>query len=357
MAKGRVSFAKWEPIRNRSLMSNNPVRMTVHLTAVRANDIYGPGKGPGGTYAHFHNSRNGDLRQHQQTHRRTYADLRGNGKTISVENEGKQGDSLTDAQIENLARLFAVAVNDYGVPNRIATARNTKGLAWHRLGVRGNFGSYNPNNRKTWNADNTGELWSTVIKTCPTDNVIDQIDDIYSRAQHYIKGGKPSGGGSKPSKPSKKPAPPKPSKPHSPRKGPSGQGKAATKSIQRVVKRCNYYDGKIDGDYGPMTKRAVKDWQSEMNRRANAGLVVDGDWGQVSRNWLNWVKKLQRALPKFKGIKKLRVDGDYGSITVAAVRTLQRRNGLYVDGVAGAKTITFMQKAGSKITSRPSNRP
>lgn len=141
------------------------------------------------------------------------------------------------------------------------------------------------------------------------------------------------------------------------RKGPSGQGADATKSIQRVLKRCGDYGGKIDGDYGPLTVAGVRSYQARQNRFGNAGLLVDGDWGQVTRSWLNWTKTLQRELPKFKGVKKLRVDGDYGSLTVAAVRTLQRRNGLYVDGVAGAKTINFMKKAGSKITSRPSNRP
>src|SRR5699024_1183646 len=154
-----------------------------------------------------------------------------------------------------------------------------------------------------------------------------------------------------------KPAPPKPAKPASPRKGPSGQGVAATKSIQRVLKRCDFYGGKVDGDYGPMTRQAVKDYQSEQNRWGDAGLYVDGDWGNVSRDWLNWTKKLQKALPKFKGISKLRVDGDYGRLVHNAVRTLQSRNGLYKDGFAQSKTIAFMRTAGATIPNRPPNRP
>ena len=137
------------------------------------------------------------------------------------------------------------------------------------------------------------------------------------------------------------------------RKGPSGQGKAATKSVQRVLKRCGDYRGRIDGDYGPLTIAGVKSYQARQNRSGNAGLLVDGDWGSVTRSWLNWVKKLQRALPKFKGVSRLRVDGDYGTVTHNAVRTLQSRNGLYVDGYAESKTIRFMRNAGATIPNRP----
>ncbi|MBZ2197285.1 peptidoglycan recognition protein family protein [Occultella gossypii] len=186
---GRYPGADWDPIKGRSTRVNRPVRMTVHITAVRANDIYGPGKGPSGTYAHLHNSRDGDFRQHQELHHRTYADLDGNGKTVSVENEGREGDSLTADQVDNLARLFAYLVTEYDVPNRIATWKDTRGLAWHRLGVSGNFGRFSTKDRRTWSAAQTGERWTEDRgKTCPTNRVIDQIDDIFNLAQRYITG-------------------------------------------------------------------------------------------------------------------------------------------------------------------------
>lgn len=98
-------------------------------------------------------------------------------------------------------------------------------------------------------------------------------------------------------------------------------------------------------------------WQQRLNRYADAGLVVDGKNGPVSKAWKRWVQDLQRALPAWKGIGPLVVDGDYGPAVAAAVKTLQRRNGLVVDGIAGPKTIAYMRKHGSNVSNRPPNRP
>lgn len=190
---------------------------------------------------------------------------------------------------------------------------------------------------------------------CPGPYLYPRLGQIAKDAQKAR-----SGSSSAPSKPKPKPSTgggSKPAKPAKRRNGPSGQGKAATQSIQRVMKRCNFYRGLIDGDYGPMTRDAVRAYQRGQNQHGDAGLHVDGDWGDVSRDWLNWTKQLQRALPKWAGIGKLRVDGDYGRLVHAAVRTLQSRNGLHVDGIAGNITAAFMRKHGSEISNRPPNRP
>lgn len=345
---GRLPGSVWDPIRLRSRLSNRVVRVTIHTAWSSSSDIYGPGKGPGGTYAHFYNPSAGKIRQHQLMHRKAYADLEGNGSTIAIEHEdGRRAVPLTDSQIENAAQVFAYAVNNYGVPNRIATWNDTRGLAWHRLGIKGNFGKFDRNNILTWCGYQTGIRFSTAFgKTCPTDPRILQIREIWNRAQKYI-----TGKAALPNIPQEKKEPKR--KGNDRRRGPSGQGAASTKSIQKVLKRCGYYSGVIDGDYGPVTVGAVKDYQATQNENGNAGLLVDGDYGSITRSWLIWTKALQRALPAYKGISKLRVDGDYGSVTEKAVRTLQARNGLYVDGVAGPKTIAFMRACGSSIPDRP----
>lgn len=97
--------------------------------------------------------------------------------------------------------------------------------------------------------------------------------------------------------------------------------------------------------------------QQRMNRYAEAGLVVDGKAGPVFKSWQDWTKHAQRELPKWRGIGTLVIDGDYGPVVAAAVRTLQRRNGLVVDGVLGPRTIAYMRKHGSTIPARPPNRP
>ncbi|MCR3720113.1 putative peptidoglycan binding domain-containing protein [Prauserella flava] len=96
----------------------------------------------------------------------------------------------------------------------------------------------------------------------------------------------------------------------------------------------------IDGDYGPVSVSAVKSFQS------SKGLYVDGQVGP--KTWAklvatarsgsdgNHVKAAQTAL----NIRSagLRIDGDYGSVTVSAIRSFQSVNRLYVDGVCGPVT-------------------
>lgn len=125
------------------------------------------------------------------------------------------------------------------------------------------------------------------------------------------------------------------------------------RNIQKALRRTGDYKGRIDGVAGPMTVQAVKDYQARQNRYGNAGLRVDGDWGWITQGWFDWVKELQRALPAWKGVPNLVVDGDYGPKTHNAVATVQRRNGLYEDGFAGPKTTRFMRKYGSDVGDRP----
>lgn len=135
--------------------------------------------------------------------------------------------------------------------------------------------------------------------------------------------------------------------------GPSGQGAEDTAAIQRALAAMGYDVGPDDGVYGPRTEAAVKAYQADQNRWGHAGLVEDGDWGPVTQAWFEWVEELQRALPAWEGVPNLVVDGNYGPKTHDAVETVQRRNGLFVDGFAGPKTTAFMRKYGSNISDRP----
>lgn len=183
----RTDFAVWDPITGRSTSTLTPRRVTMHIADVDVPDLYGPQKGQGDTYAHFYNPKSGSPRQHQTMDCRAVADADGNGTTISVEHQGRAGDAMTNVQMTNLAKIFAWAHVFCGVPNRIATVGNTNGLAWHRLGISGNFGTYDPSDRTTWSRAQTGAVWSGVLgKTCPTNKFINQLDEIYSRAQIWV---------------------------------------------------------------------------------------------------------------------------------------------------------------------------
>jgi len=99
-----------------------------------------------------------------------------------------------------------------------------------------------------------------------------------------------------------------------------------------------------DGEFGPNTEKALKDWQTKNSISADgvAGpdtfmamglyelvLLKEGTHG-------NAVKKLQEKLA-------ISTDGQFGSATEKAVRDYQQKNGLVTDGMAGPATLAHMK--------------
>lgn len=316
--RGRIPFAKWDPIKGRSLLRNKPVRMNVHIAVARSADIYGPGKGPGGTYAGAYNPKSGPLRQHQEIDRKTYADLDANGQVFAVEHEGWPGDDMTDNQIDNDARLFALLVTDYGTPNRIATVGNTHGLSWHRLGCRGNFAPFDRNDPTTWSGAQTGQRWTTSFgKTCPTDKYIRRIPEIFDRAQAYIAGETV-----------------RPKVPSGPQKDKTPVTGAKKKT---PVKSRKYTKLLVDGVRGKVTVTA---WQILLAAIDEYTGRIDGQWGPLS------VKAEQRWLAGL-GYYRGRIDGAEGPMTKRALQSFLRSKGLYkglLDGKRGPMTIKAEQR-------------
>ncbi len=156
-----------------------------------------------------------------------------------------------------------------------------------------------------------------------------------------------------------------------------GSQGAAVKLLQKRLKELGYYKSYVDGDYGNETVTAVKNFQ-----RKN-GLTVDGVAGSQTLNKLNSdsakdvngktendkedssssssssdgslkkgdkgdaVKNLQKRLKEL-GYYKTTCDGDYGDVTVTAVKAFQKMNGLVVDGVAGSQTMSKLNSSSAK---------
>lgn len=95
-----------------------------------------------------------------------------------------------------------------------------------------------------------------------------------------------------------------------------------------------------DGNYGSVSVNAVKQFQS------SRGLVADGQVGP--KTWPSLVYSLKRGSSgaHVRGLQVvlnkhsagLAVDGDFGAVTNSAVRAYQSVNRLAVDGQAGPKS-------------------
>ena len=95
-----------------------------------------------------------------------------------------------------------------------------------------------------------------------------------------------------------------------------------------------------DGDFGPATEKAVKDYQS-----AN-GLAVDGIAGPDTFTHMGLYELvLLRRGSRGAAVKRLQeglgigADGIFGPGTEKAVKAFQEKNGLVVDGLAGPATL------------------
>lgn len=106
---------------------------------------------------------------------------------------------------------------------------------------------------------------------------------------------------------------------------------------------------KVDGKYGPATKRAlIKGYQTELNKQYKAGLTVDGFCGPKTRAAVRVVKKgargnityiLQSTL-YFRGFDPRGIDGIFGTNTEMSVKSYQKSKNLKQDGIAGRNTWT-----------------
>jgi peptidoglycan hydrolase-like protein with peptidoglycan-binding domain len=125
----------------------------------------------------------------------------------------------------------------------------------------------------------------------------------------------------------------------------------AVKRLQRALRRTPNTGLAVDGDFGPATEAAVKEFQQ------GNGLTVDGIVGPNTWNALPdggpmptlqvgstgpVVTSLQTVLTngasQWGGVTPQGIDGDFGPNTKAAVEAFQNWGNVQADGIVGDQT-------------------
>lgn len=253
----RYPGAIWRPLTvDKSRWRLVPLRMNCHVAVSEAASLFGYFNGARSRPdSHFYVRRDGTIEQYVDTALVAYADLEGNGSTISIETQGgvtaTQSEPWTAAQVESLAKLYAWAVRTHGIAVQIADdskpGKSSHGLSWHRLGCDGNFPGRPLHGRVPG-----GRKYSRAFgKVCPGNAKIRQIPAVYSRAVALLGGAA------------------------APASGPSARPDV---EIQLALAVLDLYDAGpsleyLDGDNGAHQRAAVQTYQ-----RAR-GLLPDGWWG------------------------------------------------------------------------------
>ena len=126
-----------------------------------------------------------------------------------------------------------------------------------------------------------------------------------------------------------------------------GSEDPAVRDLQEALKALGHDPGPVDGVFGAKTERAIRAFQQAR------GIAVDGVVGRVT--WINIdeadqsepvlrvgssglpVRRLQSRMSAV-GFDTGGVDGRFSPKTETAVRQLQQRAGIRVDGVVGPQT-------------------
>ena len=154
-----------------------------------------------------------------------------------------------------------------------------------------------------------------------------------------------------------------------------GDKGTAVKQLQQRLKELGYYNASCDGSFGEVTVQAVKAFQKKNGltqdgvagpstlKKINSSSAVKATSGTSSTtvnttndeslkkgSTGNAVKELQQRLKEL-GYYKSSCDGNFGDVTVSAVKAFQKKNGLTQDGVAGPSTLKKLNSSSAVAAS------
>ncbi|WP_326637252.1 N-acetylmuramoyl-L-alanine amidase [Streptosporangium sp. NBC_01755] len=192
--------------------------------------------------SHFGTSRGGQLVQWVDTRDKAWTQGTGNRSWISIENEGKGGDELTDAQLDRCAQVLAWAHTEHGVPLQVTSDPGGRGLGHHSMG---------------------GKAWGG-HSMCPGARIIAQKPEIVRRAKAIVNDAVDGGG----------PTP----WPGRLLRYIAEQPLMRGQDVRTWQTALRKHDGKtvVDNSFGPKTRTATRAFQRSV------GLVDDGIVGPAA---------------------------------------------------------------------------
>ena len=292
--------------------------VVLHVAASEAASLQGWFNSPAArASSHFYIRRSGVVEQYLPINLISWAGVDSDARTISIETQGMGSGTWDPAQVDAIVAVLRWIRTIYPFPARQMTSSKSteKGIGYHALGVPGS--SWQKLRRVSQTG---GELWSGAVgKICPGPGRVAQIPAIISRLSSTTTAPAPQA----------TPAPP----------ATSGTPIAAhldVKTVQRQLAEVGFYTGLIDGQAGSMTGAAVLAYQK--NQRYFPGLLIDGNWGDLTQRHFEWVKVLQSAVNRWKTAGRMgatKVDGVYGAYVDRLVRATiaDNFNGTYTAAV------------------------
>ena len=133
---------------------------------------------------------------------------------------------------------------------------------------------------------------------------------------------------------------------------PQEEVKGKVAEIQKILNERYGLNIGVDNIYGNETRKAlVKGLQTELNKQYGRGLSVDGIFGnntykacinvrEGAKGNITWLIQAMLVCHSFD----ISVDGIFGNATKNAIKELQKRNGLSVDGICGKNTFNKLFK-------------
>lgn len=265
-----------------------------HTDAGNARDLFGwwNHADNDGASSHFHIAKDGTIFQYVDTAHTSWTSGEGSSRSIGVETQGYGTEPWTDAQITSIMALIRWCNKTHGIPIRaMNSSRGTeRGIGWHRLGVNGSFPAM-PSILAGRRQRGGGETWSKAAgKVCPGTARIRQIPMILKLASEIeerpvTKTNTPLVGDSKSIWPEKD----LPLMSEHTKDSHNAWGRLMldvgisggplSLALQGWLKTKKYYDGQLDGQFGPLSIMALQRFLKERGHYQGA---VDGARGPLT---------------------------------------------------------------------------